>query len=408
MPHLNRLLAESVLFSGAIAPSHWTMPSHMSLFTSLHPDTHRVTTIDGTVRLSPGVPTLAEQMQQAGYLTAGFATCGFLKGDLGFERGFHRYNLRYNNASRQNLQVRDWLWDRRDRDQFIFLHYFDAHSDYRTLPYDAPSGFDALWSELAPEASFDGCAPDGSICASRYMAKLNAAGVQLDPDQRQAIALMYDRGVRQLDYRLGKLVAWLKAQGLWEASLVVLFSDHGEEFQEHGKLLHHQIYNELLEVPLIVKFPGARHGGRRIAEPVELLDIAPTILSLLNLPVPEPMQGRNLMPLIEGAAWETDGDTALFAWSAESWSVTRGEWKMILHTRSGVRALYHLGDDPGERHDLSREKPGICNNLHRLLQSRLQRNQDLARQLDTAADAPAESGFSDEERKQLEALGYVE
>jgi len=408
MPHLNRLLEESILFTGAIAPSHWTMPSHMSVFTSLHPDLHRVNTLDGTARLSSGAPTLAAQLQTAGYLTAGFATCGFLKGDLGFEIGFDRYSLRFNDGLQQNRLVRDWLWSRRDRDQFIFLHYFDAHSDYITLPYDAPSGFDALWSELEPEQVFSGCAPDGSICASIYLTRLNATDIQLEPEQCRAIGVMYDRGVRQLDFRLGLLVAWLKAQGLWDSSLVVLFSDHGEEFQDHGKLMHHQLYNESLAVPLIVKLPEARQGGRRIDEPVEILDVSPTILSLLGRPIPELMQGRSLVPLIEGKARQADGAMARYSWAAESWSVTRGQWKLVLHTKDGVFSLFNLEEDPGERHDLSREKPDICNQLQRLLRLRLQRNQDLARQLDTTASAPAEGGFSEEERKRLEALGYVE
>ncbi len=406
-PHLNRLLEESLFFTNAHAPSHWTMPSHMSVFTSLPPDIHQVFQIDGTARLAEGIPTLAGQLRKAGYLTAGFASCGFIKGDLGFDRGFDRYFLRYNNARRQNRLIRDWAWSNRDRDQFIFLHYFDAHSDHLKLPYTAPHGFEDLWSDLESEEIFGGCSPDGELCASSYLTHLNTDNVQLKLAERQAIGVMYDRGIRQLDYSLAKLVAWLKAQGLWDSSLVVLFSDHGEEFQEHGKMLHQQLYNELIAVPLIIKLPGGNHGGRRIDTPVEAIDVAPTILSLLELPVPEIMQGRSLAPLIGEGAATPDKDPLIFSWARNSSSITQGEWKLVTGTFGGREALFNLSTDPGERHNLIRRENHIARQLHQLLKEQRHRNRAIADRMSASGPAPTD-GFSDEERKKLELLGYVE
>jgi arylsulfatase A-like enzyme len=406
-PHLDRLLGESVFFTAAQAPSHWTMPSHMSVFTSLSPDIHQVTRPDGTSRLAADIPTLAGSLGEAGYLTAGFATCGFLKGIMGFDRGFDRYSLRYNNARRQNRLARDWAWSNRDRNQFIFLHYFDAHSDYRTLPYDAPFGFDRLWSNLEPEQTFSGCSPGGEFCASSYMIRLNKEGVQLEPAQSRAISVFYDRGIRQLDFHLAQLVAWLKDLGLWDSSLVVLFSDHGEEFQDHGKLLHHQLYGELISVPLIVKLPGGKHGGKRIATPVEIVDIAPTILSLIGEPVPQLMQGKSLVPLIEEHSLPDTGEAALFSWSSIAGTVTRGKWKLTVHTLGEPETLYNLAADPAERFNVAQQYPEILDQLHRLLKEQRQRNRQIADSLSTSQSMPG-GGFSDEERRRLELLGYVE
>lgn len=406
-PHLDRLLDESVFFSAAIAPSHWTMPSHMSVFTSLSPDIHQVTKTTGTARLSEGVPTLAGQLREAGYLTAGFATCGFLKGDMGFDRGFDRYCLRYNNAWRQNRLVRDWIWTHRQRNQFIFLHYFDIHSDYHTLPYNAAYGFETLFGGPEPEKTFSGCSSDGEKCASSYLTWLNNEGVLLEHEERQAISVMYDRGVRQLDFQLAKLVAWLKALGLWDQSLVILFSDHGEEFQEHGKLLHAQLYSELTSVPLIVKLPGGKHGGKRVNTPVEIIDVAPTILSLLDLPVPGIMQGRDLTPLVEGRPATEPGKTMLFSWANASRSITHGEWKLVLDSHGGRELLYNLSDDPGEQQNLIRQKPEVAQRLHLLLKEKIRRDRDIADRL-AMPENTLPDGFSEEERKQLELLGYVE
>ncbi len=383
------------------------MPSHMSVFTSLSPDVHQVVRTDGTSRLADGIPTLAGRLREAGYFTSGFASCDFLKGDLGFQRGFDNYFLRYNKAMQQNRLVRDWIWSHRERDQFVFLHYFDAHSDYHTLPYDAHYGFNALWSDLEPEETYGGCSPDGELCASSYLTRLNKDAVQLEPAERRAIGVMYDRGIRQLDFQLAKLVAWLKAQGLWDSSLVVLFSDHGEEFQEHGKLLHQQLFNELIAVPLIVKLPGGDYGGKRIDTPVEAIDVAPTILSLLRLPVPEMMQGRELTPLIEERVEAAVGEPLIFSWSNSFCTITSGDWKLAFDSRSGREALYNLETDPAEQHDVAQRNPGILNRLHRLLKEQRQRDHAIADSLSIAGPAPAD-GFSDEERKKLELLGYVE
>lgn len=406
-PHLNRLLQESVFFSAAQAPSHWTMPSHMSLFTSLPPDIHQVTAVKGTSRLPDEVPTLASRLQEAGYLTAGFATCGFLKGDLGFDRGFDRYFLRYNNAARQNRLVLDWIWSNRNRDQFIFLHYFDIHSDYRTLPYDAPLGFHTLFSGQELETIFSGCSPDGETCASSYLTLLNHEGTRLENEQRRAISSMYDCGVRQLDYQLARLVAWLKSQGLWEESLVILFSDHGEEFQEHGMLLHAQLFNELTGVPLIVKLPGGKQGGKRIDDPVEIIDVAPTILSLLGVDVPELMMGRNLVSLIDDQAGERMEEHAIFSWSSSARTVTRGTWKLVRDSGNGMESLYDLVEDPGELRDLAEEKPGMTQQLHRLLEDKVRQNKAITDRL-SPPEPETDHGFSEEERKRLELLGYVE
>lgn len=407
-PHLNRLLEESVFFTAAQAPSHWTMPSHMSVFTSLTPDVHQVARTDGTARLADGIPTLAGRMKVAGYRTAGFATCGFLKGVMGFDRGFDLYCLRHNTGRRQNRLFRDWAWENRGEEMFIFLHYFDIHSDYRTLPYEAHLGFETLWSELEPESVFDGCSPDGALCASTYLTSLNRENTQLGADAREAISVMYDRGIRQLDHELARLVSWLKSAGLWESSLVVFFSDHGEEFQEHGKLLHMQLYNELTGVPLIVKLPGGKHGGRRIDTPVEILDTAPTILSLLGLPVPEQMQGGSLVPLIEAEGDVSPGEPLpLTSWSSEGSSITRGDWKLVAGRHSDREQLFNLAEDPGERQNLIHLEPEIARELLELLEERLRRNSELVKRIGSP-DTPAEEGFSEEERKRLELLGYVE
>jgi arylsulfatase A-like enzyme len=167
------------------------------------------------------------------------------------------------------------------------------------------------------------------------------------------------------------------------------------------------LFNELTRVPLIVKLPHGKQGGKRIDVAVEIIDVAPTILSLLGVDVPELMQGQDLSSLIEDRSGEGQEVPTIFSWSSGSRTVTRGEWKLVWNSGSGLESLYNLVQDPGELHDLAGEKLGITRRLHRLLEDRIRRNREIMDRLSPPETEP-DHGFSDEERKRLELLGYVE
>jgi arylsulfatase A len=158
---------------------------------------------------------------------------------------------------------------------------------------------------------------------------------------------------------------------------------------------------------LIIKLPGGNHGGRRIDTPVEAIDVAPTILSLLELPVPEIMQGQTLVPLFGEGAAIPDKDPLIFSWARNSSSITQGEWKLVTGAIGDRDALYNLSDDPGEQHNLIRQENRIARRLRQLLKEQRHRNRAIADRMSASGPTPTD-GFSDEERKKLELLGYVE
>jgi arylsulfatase A-like enzyme len=419
-PHLNASLDEFIIFNEATSPSHWTMPSHMSVFTSVHPEVHQVADPRGQAVLPAGIPTLTELLKNHGYRTGGFAACDFLSGRIGFDRGFDMYTLNTNDAARQNELTVEWLRSNRRHKTFVFLHYFDVHSDFDVQPYGSFSGFDRLYPENASSDSFSGCSPDGTLCASRYLLHLNRTGARLSGEELASIEVQYDRGIRYLDYQLALLVARLKTMGFWDSSLVIIFSDHGEEFQDHGMLLHAQLYQELLEVPLLIKLPGGLHGGVAVDEPVDLVDIAPTVLSILGKPVPDTMQGRSFLPaiarVVEAEGWHEalGGDAMSFtSWSAEGRSSRQGRWKLLTWRHPGsqetLKYLFNLDDDPAERIDLSDSHPEVVRWLNAREQEWVAR-QHRWRQRLAPPEPPAEGpeGFSDNERQRLIDLGYLE
>jgi arylsulfatase A-like enzyme len=308
-PHLDQLAQEGVLFENATAVASWTRPSHMSMFTSLYPSVHGVQTF--TSQLGEGVPTLAQCLAESGYATAAFVTGPVLNHYFGFNRGFQLYDdytvdRTFKNAGSMKRMMKDgtgilddavtspvitdlaskWLKKHSRKNFFLFLHYFDCHSDY--IP---PPPFDK---------KFD---PD-------YKGQENGRDIiRRDPDKLKSISAtdlahmmaLYDGEIAFTDEHVGKVLQLLQDLRLSEKTLVIVLSDHGEAFLEHGKLGHgNSLYEELLRVPLIMRLPGVIPAGKRVAGNVSHVDLMPTALGLLHLPGPSQIQGIDLSPVILG------------------------------------------------------------------------------------------------------------
>ena len=292
-PHIDRFLSEGVLFRSAYAEEPHTLPSHVSLFTSVHPKSHGV---EGRLRggrpLSEDVPTLATTLKAEGYATAAFLNGGFLNPRFGLRRGFDVYDYfsdvqenesnatsRHGRSAEQtNAAVFEWLDGTAQRPFFLFVHYFDVHSDWNLLPYDSP---DAYRKPRCGEFETSVELTPGEGGGSRFLFDVNRRKVSLTPSDVEEIRCLYDAGVRYLDDRFGELVAGLAERGVLEDSLVAFVSDHGEEFMEHGKVLHTQLFDECLHVPLGIRAPSSRALEPRVVdELVETIDVMPTLLEL--------------------------------------------------------------------------------------------------------------------------------
>ncbi|MEM7052018.1 MAG: sulfatase [Acidobacteriota bacterium] len=406
-PELDRFAADSIVFRHAIAPMAFTLPSHMSMFTGLNPGAHGVSTEKD--RLTAALVTLPEILQEAGYRTSGLVTNDWLKADFGFGRGFDSYSRlrhRLTYADRLNREALDKLPRDPERTPFfLFLHYMDPHSDFtqvanNQLPYYAPPEF-----RSAGPAGEGFCDPQGN-CATQYL-------LQADRDQRplpaaeiDAIRRQYEDGLRYLDAELGRLFQELRRRGLYERMLIVLTSDHGEEFREHGRFLHSQVYEETVAVPLVVKLPEGRLKGRQIPHVVRLIDLLPTITDLLGLASPPDLQGRSLVPLIENGDW--DGLPALSQdkLRRSRFSLRTRRFKVIHDFQDGHTELFDLLEDPAELEDLSQARPGLTERLRDRLQQEVRDNRRRFNALpqDTGEE---DSQLSPEERERLKSLGYL-
>lgn len=367
-PHLDELAEEAVVFENAYVAAPWTLPSHMSLFTSLYPTQHGV--MHETRTLRKGIRTLAESLASHGYRTAGFTGGGGVAGRYGFDRGFESYVESYSGFKKspdqgwrfEHLQedMFRWIDTTADEPFFLFVHTYDvhepflAHEDLQVLDpgYDGPlvplHDHDAFSASVLKGLVEDDPAADATITRFLYEVLNEGHFSPSDADKRHLVAL-YDNEVAYVDRGMGSLFQKLEEDGLLERTLVVVTSDHGEELFERGRVQHGEtLYEEILRVPLLMWIPG--YAGGRSSKLVSNVDIAPTILDLLQLP-PEPQFcGNRLFPLAR------PGHSAVVAEDMEAASLRTEKHKLVFG-EDGAIELYAIDRDPAELHDISEEQP---------------------------------------------------
>lgn len=328
-------------------------------------------------------------------------------GKFGFSQGFDSYDGAGGDFEAILPKARRWLAERGPQPFFLFLHTYDIHSDWKRLPYDAPEDFNERFTR-GYAGEFTGCMFE--VCASELLRLMNQRRTQggsdlrelFTPDDLDFIVGLYDGGIAYVDRELRRLFEYLKELDLYDESLIVITSDHGEEFLEHGLFLHHQNFEEVARVPLLVKLPGGRGGGRRVPGLVTTLEVMPTVLELVGIePNPE-VQGASLLPMIAGRM--PGREVVRLAGGLEKLRSDR--WSVLFNQHGPVR-LYDLSVDPGERNDLLAHHPGIAESLHRQYEEIRTEEQILRDRLE-AGGGGGEVELSDEEVERLRSLGYLD
>jgi len=406
-PAFDALAADGVDFDHAAAPMPFTLTSHMTLLTGLAPDVHGV--FDEADRLPQGVETLATILSRAGYGTAAVVSSDWLAPAFGFGRGFDEYreiDLELTFASRVTraaLAALDRVIDD-GRAPFLFVHYYDAHSDFESDGNERPyyASIEAT-SSLPPGCEEGLCAPDGS-CATGFLLWATRNPTAVSGETRECLQAAYQAGVRDLDSGLSEFLAALRDRGLYDRAVIVLTSDHGEEFGEHGQFIHAQTFGESLDVPLLVKLPDGERASTVESAPSELADVLPTILGELGLALPSGTTGSDLL------APSRSLDRIRLAqnkYRKERYSLTLGTWRLIHDYVTAQSSLYDTDADPGELLDLAADEEERVTQLRTLLDARLRRNRQLAVAL-AGEDERGAQVLDEAAKRRLEALGYID
>jgi arylsulfatase A-like enzyme len=402
-PNLSKLAESSVVFEAAYAPMATTGPSHATMFTSLYPRTHGF--LKNGFMLDDRLETLAELLRGANYQTAAVVGSFAVSSKFGFGQGFDLFDEDFESANgsaavrtwegheytgpfdRDGLRVTDrairWLVEERDTSKpfLLWAHYFDAHSPYRPAPE-----FREFFRDR-----------DGE---SESLASTVAA---------------YDSEIREVDAAVGELTRFLEETGMLETTLVVVVGDHGEGLMQHGHMEHGlHIYEEAVKVPMIIRWPQQNAIKKRLREPVELLDLVPTVLEISGVDDSfEQAQGRSLALAMAGSI-EMDpmrhvflerrlyrvDRVGEFAVSGEKLGLRSGNWKLILARDEGTVELFDLSLDAGETINVAIDEKATVEALTHLIAAWYEDN--------TPLDVRSMEVMDDTTKEGLHALGYVD
>lgn len=383
-PNLDELAKDSVIYRNAVSTAPWTTPSVASILTSRYP--RRLGYGAHPVFLAPREISVAEAFLNNGYRTHAITSNMFASRGVGFNAGFETMDASLV-AGQLDVTSRaltdhaiNWLSRNRKAPFFLYLHYFDPH-----FAYLMQQGFD-----FAPDYR-------GPFRVRLTHAQFTAKLADIKPVDLDYLTASYDSEIALTDQELGRLMRWLRDNGLYENTMIVVVSDHGEELDDRGEnFVGHArtVQEELLHVPLLVKNPGEQGAGRQVESRVSTLDIAPTMLASAGAAFPPVDQ-------IDGQALDTvTPDRILVAETrreADLRAVYRGRWKLIVDREAHSRRLYDLEADPGERSDVAGSHREIVDQLDDALESW---------ETSLGETSGASAQFSNAATEKLKALGY--
>jgi arylsulfatase A-like enzyme len=393
---LGRIAADATVFERAWVQENWTKPSTATLLTGLYPTTHQTKT--ETNKVPDSVSLASQHFRGQGFATAAFIANGYVSGKFGFERGWDTWTnyVREGKANRAQFVADDviaWL-DKRPKDKrfFLYVHTIDPH-----VPYMPPREYLAKYDD----APYSGLVVGTET--AQILEKIKTGAFRPNDRDKRRLEALYDGEISYHDDHLARMFAAFESAGLLDDSLVVITSDHGEEFFDHGSVGHgHSMYEELLHVPLLVRAPAAAAGaGRRTGVEVGLVDVLPTACEVLGVPCPAEVEGRSLVPLLCGAR---DGSPrAVFSEFLDGQRAARlGRYKLIV--RGSATTLFDLATDPDETRDLSDAAPVALALMRELLGAHLGRFVGAAQR---PRHETADVRIDRETRDQLKALGYM-
>jgi arylsulfatase A-like enzyme len=424
-PTLDRFAKDTLIFENCYASAPSTVPSHASLFTALYPLEHGAHYVEAGSRKSDtflpdspapmygAVPNLIELLKDNGYVTGAIVSNTFLRPDYGFGRGFDYYNasrnigrirsyfrpiahivclatssfhetfMPYRVASQINAEVFAWLEKFSKKPFFLFINYMDPHDSY--FP---PSPFDSLFGE------------EGRIHIHRFVPALKRhLGLMGRREYLRYLGTQYDGEIAYVDRELGRLFEKIRGLGIYESSLIVVTSDHGEFLGEHSLRWHGTyMYEEVLRVPLLIKFPFSSRTGVE-ANPIQMVDIGPTIFDILRLPLPGDLSGTPYgdpeKPIV-GEFFKSTLGVGVHR------VLYQGKHKLMHYTQSRNSELYDLGEDPGETRDLSKEKERAVLKLSDRLSEWQTKHPPREKRESADVKVPSQEVLED-----LRALGYI-
>ena len=404
-PAIDQFASDGAVFELAQAPENWTKPSVASILTGLHPQTHQQKT--GDAALPSSAELLSEHLQGEGFATGGFIANGYVSDRFGFDQGWDDYtNYIREEKSTEAKDVFDdagnWIEAHKDGRFFAYIQTIDPH-----VPYDPPGKYLQMYDpseyagQIRPRMTGD----------LLEKAKRNPPQVVFDASDKRRLEALHDGEITKHDHFFGAFLERLSALGLANDTLIVVTSDHGEEFDDHGSWGHgHSVYQELLHVPLMFRLPNRVPAGTKVGEAVSTLDISATVTDLLGVPAMAHNEGHALVGLMLGEA-PSQPAVAFSDFQDDRRVITTGRWKLILRGNL-TSTMFDLVADPMEKNQLDASAFPIGRRYSRMLLGQFlgasDRGDWLSADQKGGTQLERENAEMDDTiRDQLRALGYA-
>ncbi len=385
-PNLDRFAESAHVFSDVTAQSTWTRPSHWSMLSGLYPESY------AGFKHQP----LAQQFLDTGYRTEAWTAGVQLHPKFGFHQGFESFQVR--DWVRQPQDLLDQLSEMRGRPLFLFLHSYETHD-----PYDHPE----LVRGPAPAAD--------SRVTDRFGHHLHRRLGVMSKEEHRRVSQLYDADIRFLDQQVGVVLDGFRELGLLDNSIIVVTSDHGEEFWEHSIWFHGKsFYRAVTTVPLMVHFPPSminraeiKQPSAMVSTPVRIVDLYPTLLDLFDIPLQHKIQGRSLLPLLRGNVMPKVPiySEGLFHTPDHGRAIRDGKYKLTWRydpeqpeTEPQIQ-LFDLEADPMEMRNIAEDIPDVADRLLQLMETIAAGRVE--------SDSTADENLDPEHQAELRALGYL-
>lgn len=391
-PFLDDRAAAGIRYANAFVNTHGTPPSHTTMLSSLFQESHRVGIADtgggeASLKVPNGLELVQEVLLREGWATVGVTGGGFMEERFGFARGFESFTDRARNVEQGTAMLVEAvaLAIQSGRPVFAFYHTYEVHT-----PYLPPIGYRGLFGhgDCAVEPTADALVP------------IQATAIEhLTQDDFDCLAALYDAEIRYTDDTLRGLFDRLASIGFLDHAVVIVTADHGEEFGDHGGLLHRgSLFDELLRVPLIVWGSSVPRGI--VADNlVSTLDLAPTILARAGLPPTPIMAGSDLLSL---PAPDPSTERVFAQYGSQLYGIRTHRWKLIVGGQWSNPMLFDLEADPCERVNVAHSHPEVSTELLAELAAWRKRQPRLELAQEPVGELPEQT------EQQLRELGYVE
>jgi arylsulfatase A-like enzyme len=437
-PNMDQAAAGGVLFLETYSQASWTKPATASLMTGVYPSTHQTTTMGSG--LMDSFRILPEVYSDHGYRTAILTSNNLVSPLFGFDQGvdFFYYGksqmvrelmlgniirtlLRSNQKRKQkvedyfwrvesflrfservdydpsadalNARFLEWYEEDPDRPFFAYIHYIEPH-----YPYTPPAPFDTMFSKIEPGA---------------YVQPTQNYGFQpfdemgsVDNGLLETVIGEYDGEIAYLDDCFGRFFSELSERGIFDNTILVITSDHGEEFFDHAMWGHgHSLFNEVVRIPLIIRFPPEVPAGTEVTALASLVDVFPTLLDLSGIEDSVDVAGHSLVPLMHAGGGETTASESygeVLKGGRRAWFLTDGKYKLLRYQKGVLERtmLFELDDDGTEHSDLVDSLPGVADSL-------LERMEAIYRKSSSNAVEGNQRRIDKATEDQLRALGYI-